>query len=374
MSIAETYRHIKGKQWLVLFTFWTFISAFLSTQTYFTSIKNGLSPNWLEIFLDQLPIWYSWGLVTPLILYIVNKYPINTLKPWRAFTAYLFFGAVLLFFLTNVTLIYMFLTHGYINLSNTNYAEYSPYFFSRVTNDALIYIFAITMIISFRAYGLRKKNELDMALVQLKNDQLQSQLTKAQLQALKLQLNPHFLFNTLHTISSLTLIGESKTSANVTIRLGDFLRRTLDFEEHQLVPLSKEIDFFDLYLAIESVRFKDRLVIEKDIPESCQGFMVPNLILQPLVENAVKHGIAKLKSARLIRLSVTKRDSDMEIQLYNDGSSFQPSAVRGIGLENVKSRLERLYNDNFTFELQDADHGNGVMALIIIPIDPLTDV
>jgi two-component system, LytTR family, sensor kinase len=279
------------------------------------------------------------------------------------------FGIGLLMVLTNLTLVYMFLTHGYIDLSNTSYEEYSPYFFSRVANDGLIYIFVLSIIISVRSYSLRKKNELDMALIQIKNDQLKNQLTQSQLQALKLQLNPHFLFNTLHTISSLTLVGENKISANVAIRLGDFLRRTLDFEEHQLVNLSKELEFFDLYLDIESVRFKDRLKIKKNVSIECMPLKVPNLILQPLVENAVKHGIAKSKIASLIQLDIVKWENTMSIKLYNDGPLLSETTNYGIGTKNVRSRLEKLYGDNFTFEMMDDESSKGINCFLIIPID-----
>ncbi len=274
----------------------------------------------------------------------------------------------ILFVITNVSLIYMFLTHGYIDLTNTNYSEYSPYFYSRIANDALIYVFVLTLIVGSRTYGLRKKNELDLALLQIKNDQLQNQLTQAQLQALKLQLNPHFLFNTLHTISSLTLIGDHKTSANVATRLGDFLRRTLDYEEHQLVSLSRELEFFNLYLEIESVRFGDRLEVFRDVDEECLTFKVPNLILQPLVENAVKHGIAKSRQARLINLKISKKDDHLKILLYNDGPLLSEASGTGIGLKNVRKRLEKLYPENFTFQIENDKSQKGVNSLLLLPL------
>ncbi|OEK00830.1 hypothetical protein BFP97_04590 [Roseivirga sp. 4D4] len=347
--------------------FWTFVAVFLSTQLYFNGVKNGVTTTWWFVFKGQIPIWYFWAIVTPLILHMVNKYPISVNDFLKPLLAYVFFGLGLLFIMTNITLIYMFMTHGYIDLRNTNIQEYSPYFFSRISNDTLIYLFVLAIIISVRAYGIRKKNELDLALAQLKNDQLQNELTQAQLQALKLQLNPHFLFNTLHTISSLTLIGQNESSANVTTRLGDFLRRTLDFEEHQLVSLAKELEFFDLYLEIESVRFQDRLVIEKDVQSDCLALNVPNLLLQPLVENAVKHGIAKSKSASLIKLSISMSDDRLSIQLYNDGPSYDHESEKGIGLQNIKNRLDRLYGNDYRFQIESDTSGKGVMTILDLP-------
>lgn len=367
MKLIATYSAIKKTQWIALFICWTFVAVFISTQLHFNGIKNGIDSRWFQVFTGQLPIWYFWALSTPVLLYIVNRYPLKVNQFWKQLLIYTGFGLVFLLVTTNLTLVYMFLTYGYIDLSQTNLTEYSPYFFSRLANDALIYVFTQAIILTVHSYRLRKQNELEMALMQLKNDQLNAQLTQAQLQALKLQLSPHFLFNTLHTISSLTLIGDHKTSANVTTRLGDFLRITLDYEEQQLVSLQKELEFFNLYLDIESVRFKDRLTIQKEIDQELLGLKVPNLILQPMVENAMKHGIAKSKDARLIRLEISQNDDFLHISLYNDGPLLRESH-KGIGLQNIKNRLHKLYGDRFSFSLENAASGKGVNSLLSIPL------
>ncbi len=369
MTPADTYRRIRKKQWLALFSFWTFIAAFISTQLHFNGIKNGVDSSWLIVFRDQLPIWYFWALSTPFLLYLVNRFPLRLEALWKSLLAYLLFGLAFLLVTTNLTLVYMFMTHGYIDLSQTSYAEYSPYFYSRVANDALIYVFTLGVIITVQSYGLRKQQELDMTLMQLKNDRLSNQLTQAQLQALKLQLNPHFLFNTLHTISSLTLIGDGKASAKVTTRLGDFLRRTLDYEEQQLVPLAKELEFFDLYLDIESIRFKDRLTIKKQIDHDLLTVKVPNLILQPLVENAVKHGIAKNKGPGMICLKIYQSENRLMINIYNDGPVLAGQVSTGIGVSNTTERLQKLYGDAFDFSLHNDDKGKGVNSYLSIPVN-----
>jgi sensor histidine kinase YesM len=368
LRLIRTYAQIRGKQWLALFIFWTFVAVFISTQLHFNGIKNGIDSRWLKVFTDQLPIWFFWALSTPFMLYTVNRYPLKTDDFVRPLLVYLGFGMVFLFVSTNLTLVYMFMTHGYLDLASASIAEYSPYFFSRMANDALIYVFTLAIISTIHAYSVRKQHELDMALIQLKNDQLKSQLTQAQLQALKLQLNPHFLFNTLHTISSLTLIGEGKTSATVTTRLGDFLRRTLDYEEQQLVSIAKELEFFHLYLDIESVRFKDRLRVEQHIDDELLPLKVPNLLLQPLVENAVKHGIAKSKSAGTISLRITRETDRILINLYNDGPAVHKTSSSGIGLENIRQRLERLYANDFSLSVENDSSGKGVNSTLSIPI------
>ncbi len=279
---------------------------------------------------------------------------------------YLAFGTFLLFALSNLTLVYMFSVYGYIDLSATNFEEYSPYFFSRFANDLLIFIFIVSITVIIRSYTLRKSNELSLALMKLKNDQLKNQLTQSQLQALKLQLNPHFLFNTLNTISSLTLVGEKDNSIEVTTKLGDFLRRTLDYEDHQLVTLNKELEFFDLYLDIESSRFKD-LKLERTIDPSILSEQVPNLILQPLIENAIKYGIAKSKQARLIELKIKELDGMIKINLFNEGPKLADTQ-KGTGLSNVENRLQKLYPDKYFFEMKNDDQRKGVTSTIHIPV------
>lgn len=369
-SLLTTYQQLTLKQWLILLGFWLFLAIIISNQVYFTSIKNGLDPNWSIIFNDQLPIWFLWMLTSPAIIYIVNKFPFEMTDWIKSLAVYLLSGIVLLFFLSNVTLVYMFTIHGYINLSNTSFEEYLPYFISRFTNDFLIYALVLMIIVIARNYSVRKNNQLNIALMKLKNNQLKSQLTQAQLQALKLQLNPHFLFNTLNTITSLTLIGENVVSINMTSKLGDFLRRTLDFEEHQLVSLAKELEFFDLYLEIESVRFKDRLTLKRDVDPTCLKFKVPNLILQPLIENAVKYGIAKSKDAGLIELKISQTDEFIKVELFNEGP-FMPEEdklIKGIGLTNIETRLEKLYEKNHFFEVKNDTLRKGVLSILKLPV------
>ncbi len=368
MNLFQTYKNVKAKHWGILWVFWTFMAAMVSSQLYFNSIKNGLEPSWINLFVVQIPISYLWLISSPAILHIVNRYPFD-LKKWiRSVAIYIAYGVFILLFLSNLTLFYMFSIYGYIDLTNTTFVQYSPYFFSRLTNDFLIYIFMIVVIVMIRLYTIRKSNELNFALMRLKNDQLKNQLTQSQLQALKLQLNPHFLFNTLNTISSLTLVGEKNSSINVTTKLGDFLRRTLDYEDHQLVSLAKELEFFDLYLDIESIRFKD-LKLEREIDQASLERMVPNLILQPLIENAIKYGIAKSKNARLIELKIQELDGMIKINLFNEGPPLDNQSISvGTGLKNVENRLKKMYPKNYLFELENDPTRDGVTSTLHIPV------
>ena len=369
MSLIKTYSSISLKQWTFLCCFWTFFAVIISGQLYSNSLKNGFDPSWVNLFMVQLPIWYLWMFASPLMLYMVNKYPLIQEK-WisRAFR-YFLFGIALVLVLSNLTLIYMFSVYGYLDLSTATFLEYVPYLFSRFTNDFLIFVLVQLALIVVHSYSMHKNNQLNLALERLKNNQLKSQLTQAQLQALKLQLNPHFLFNTLNTISSLTLIGEKTTSVNVTSKLGDFLRRTLDFEEYQLVSVEKELEFFDLYMDIEKSRFKDRIELIKIIDADCLSLRIPNLILQPVIENAIKYGIAKSSEASLIKLEIFANNSRIYISLFNEGPFLKDENIEeGTGISNVRSRLSKLYGEDFLFNIQNHSTLEGVITKIEMPL------
>ncbi|MCO6490618.1 MAG: histidine kinase [Phaeodactylibacter sp.] len=205
---------------------------------------------------------------------------------------------------------------------------------------------------------------------QLELAQLEGQLSSAQLNALRLQLQPHFLFNTLNTISSLMEF-DKKRAQKVVSQLGNLLRFVLSQDKRNLAPLREEIEFIRNYLNIEEARFPDRLTIEYKIDEQALEAQVPTLILQPLVENAVKHGFANRTGPGKITLACQKIDGgQVMITVKDDGrGSSRPAeelAASGIGLKNVRERLKLTYRENYIFSVQSRE-GQGFEATIIIP-------
>ncbi|MBM3736781.1 MAG: histidine kinase [Acidobacteria bacterium] len=195
--------------------------------------------------------------------------------------------------------------------------------------------------------------------------QLQTQLVQAQLQALRMRLDPHFLFNALHSISE--LVHEDPEAAERMIaRLSDLLRRSIDNAGSQEVPLREELDFLDLYLEIEKTRFDDRLVVERNIAPDTETAMVPNLILQPLVENAIRHGIGKKLSGGKITISSGRENGEMWLSVADNGAGFAGSAPQheGVGLSATRGRLERLYGSEQRMELKAREPGAEVRIVI----------
>ena len=199
---------------------------------------------------------------------------------------------------------------------------------------------------------------------------LSTELVQARLQALRMQINPHFLFNTLNTISA--LIRENPDAADrMIVRLSELLRRTLDRGDVQEVPLREELDFLRGYLEIEQMRFPDRLTVTFDIEPKANELLVPHLILQPLVENALRHGIMPREEAGRIEISARVAEGQhLELKVRDNGNGLSPANGtpdrEGIGLKNVRSRLTQLYGGAQEFELGNAT-GGGVEARIRIP-------
>jgi LytS/YehU family sensor histidine kinase len=198
--------------------------------------------------------------------------------------------------------------------------------------------------------------------------ELESELAKAELRALQVQLQPHFLFNTLHAIGVL-MHTEPETAHRMLAQLSDLLRGSLDELARPEIPLRQELSFVEKYLEIQRIRFRDRLDVRYRISPEARNALVPNLILQPLVENAIEHGIAPFGEAGVIEIRADRKDASLEVTVHNNG---RPMTVpgsgfgNGIGLTNTRRRLERLYGPEHRLELRNTA-GGGVEAIFVVP-------
>jgi two-component system LytT family sensor kinase len=207
---------------------------------------------------------------------------------------------------------------------------------------------------------------------ELTTAQLQTQLAEAQLEALQRQLHPHFLFNTLNTISAL-MHRDVNAADEMLVQLSDLLRLTLDRIGTQQVPLKDEIDFLRKYLEIEQTRFGDRLEVHIDVDSEVLDAPVPNLILQPLVENAIRHGIGPRIGPGRVDVKARQVGGGLMLTVRDNGVGVPPAKLNafhsGVGLSNTRSRLENLYGDRHRFEFQTPP-GGGLLVTIVIPLGP----
>lgn len=200
--------------------------------------------------------------------------------------------------------------------------------------------------------------------------QAQAAAHEARLRALRYQLNPHFLFNTLNSVSTLVVEERNREAADMIARLSDFLRFALEDSATPVVPLAEEIEFARRYLDIEQIRFGERLEIEFDVPDELLTATVPVLILQPLIENAVRHAVSPREAGGRIRVEARRRQGTLLLSVTDNGPglcSVQDSSARGIGLANTRERLRHLYGEERRLELSEAE-GGGLRVAIEIPL------
>jgi LytS/YehU family sensor histidine kinase len=237
---------------------------------------------------------------------------------------------------------------------------------SGVLSSIVLYatILAISYVLDARARLARQQTE---------TARLNELLTKAQLDALRHQIEPHFLFNTLNSIAGLVRENRNDDAVNMIAGLSDFLRRVLENSgqsgSSQQVPLAEELEFAQRYLDIQKVRFADRLSLSVNVPADLLNARVPSLILQPMVENAIKHGIAKRAQGGEVRIAAARSNGRLTLSVYNDGPGLTPpggSSAPGIGIANTRARLTSLYGSDFDLSLRNLPPA-GVEAFLSVP-------
>ena len=230
--------------------------------------------------------------------------------------------------------------------------QFHKYVFSEAEADIQIYLLIAVIGYVVAYYSALRAQELHAA-------ELETNLIRTKLQVLKTQLQPHFLFNTLHSVAALVR-NDPRAAEKMICSLGDLLRLTLAAEDVPKVTLRRELEFLQMYLDIQKVRFQDRLVTEIEVDDAAMECFVPYLLLQPLVENAIKHGVARMRGAGKIGINIRRDSSDLSIAVVNDNSSTTPAPNEqrlGIGLENIRGRLSMLYGSQGVLVTQELPAG-----------------
>lgn len=233
------------------------------------------------------------------------------------------------------------------------------------TDELVVYLVILMAGFARSYYFQQKAQQKEAERLEQRTETLEGQLTEARLEALRMQLNPHFLFNTLHAVS--TLVDRDPAGVRRMIaRLSELLRHVLDEEAPQEVPLSQELEFLDDYFEIQSVRFQGRLDTEVDVPSELHDAQVPNLILQPVVENAIKHGASQVRGVGRIEVHGRREDDVLVLSVRDNGPGLPEAQEDGLGLRNVRARLQGLYGDDQSVRLDTAE-GGGTRAILKLP-------
>ncbi len=341
---------------------WTLIGLFFVSPIIAQALATQDPIPWilvLSTFLD----WYIWGLLFPLIWWVSERFPLERRKLPSRIPIHLACGLIvsLIFVLLMLVKTSLLAGLGSGEVSFSNLHGFSGYLLGGIELFLLPY-FAIVAFLHAVSYYNKYRER------QLKTTRLEAQLALAHLDMLKMQLQPHFLFNTLNAISALMHRDVDAADRMISL-LSDLLRFSLEKDDRHQVPLRSELEFLNRYLAIEKIRFRDRLTIDLDVDDECMAAQVPRLILQPLVENSIKHGIAMRSAAGRIGIRGQRRADRLEIQISDDGPGLTGAAIQeGIGLANTRARLEQIYGDDHRFELRNAE-SVGVVAVLEIPFE-----
>ena len=353
----------RGRRLAIIWGLWTLIGIVFTLQMYFTSYRSERPALLVDSLYLQMVWAYLWALATPLVLLAANKLPLERNNWIRNSLIHLPISIILSGIVTAIGHIMVWL---YLGLPLGR-----PFSFERMGRFVLANFsegIGIYMLIALTSYAFNYYLRYHEG--QVRTLQLEAQLSKAQLEALKMQLHPHFLFNTLHSISAL-LTQDTEAARRMITRLGDFLRLTLENSGSEEVTLQQEMEFLTCYLAIERIRFQDRLLTRIDVDDDTLNAKVPNLILQPIVENAIRHGIASRSTPGLIEIEAKHLNGLVRIQVRDNGPGLSEHRIsenlfnRGLGLANTGQRLERLYGSRHLFDLRNNPNGGFVVTMEI---------
>ncbi|MEL6559458.1 MAG: histidine kinase [Bacteroidota bacterium] len=302
-----------------------------------------------------------WILLIPLIIKLSNQFPYSRTNVPNILKHVL--ASIVLSMIVNAcswllidSVLYLFDSEFSSSYFRRYFNNFTLYFFDIDYMGVVIYWLVLIYLSSIEYYKKYRSETL-------RRSEAEKLITKAELQALKMQVQPHFLFNTLHSISS--LVDENTEEAQEVIgRLGELLRYSLDYGKTDFVTLSTELKFIDNYLAIEKVRFKNRLNVSSEIEKQCENAQIPGFILQPLIENTIKHGLAKTNRKCHVRIIANRVENRLNLEIIDDGNGSE-SIVKGIGLQNIESRLSNYYENDFHFSYQyESPHGFKVTIMI----------
>ena len=358
--------------WKVVLTLWAIYGVITSLQQDVGAAAYGRhQPLWFG-FAQMMPQAALWALLTPFILWWGNRYPPRG-PGWP--------GRVLIHLATSLFIVACLDTTFEVYFPTiatwakvpaasdptpliTRSLRILAYWF---VFDSMIY-WVVLFIGSMRDAGARAQARA------MRESQLETQLAQAELQALKMQLHPHFLFNALHTVGTLVRTGRSALAVQVVGRLGDLLRRMLDGAATQEVALREELEFARNYLDVEQARFSDRLRVTWTVEPGALDAAVPHLVLQPLLENAIRHGISAATASGILIVGARCTNGTLHLTVRDDGPGLADDPGRntgngGVGLANTRLRLARLYGERAGLEVLNAEDG-GVTSHVFLPFRP----
>jgi two-component system LytT family sensor kinase len=355
-------------RWRWVSAIWLAGALFDASQNVFIMHAEGRHHPWLPLFGTELVSWLPWILATPFLIRLARRYPLVRRLSMRAVGVHLAAFALVsgLTWTWSTVLVMLFNPWGnrkwptFVNTWTTSLTY-------QVLTFAIVYalILAVTYVIDSQESIARQITE---------TARLNEELSKSQLAALRRQIEPHFMYNALNSITGLVRDGSHDAAVRMLVGLSEFLRRSSQDSQRSQVSLQEEVEYLQRYVEIQQVRFGERLQVMIDIPEALRTIPVPSLLLQPLVENGIKHGIGQRVAGGTVRVSATRQDGCLCLTVYNDGPSLPvdwESTTSGVGLANLRTRLNILYGSVAGLQLRSVDP-TGVEVVVMLPVRAAT--
>jgi len=349
-------------RWAKIWLLWTLFGLITAVQTHYRAELNNYPFSWWQAIAAEVSFAWIWAALTPLVLWLASRYPVHRPHWWRNLGFHLIAALVL----------------GIASKAIWNSTVFPELFPNKQIGslEDSLRMALLSLDYGVLQYGIVLLSQLAGDYFRraerdrLRASQLETALARAQLQALKMQLHPHFLFNTLNTISEL-VHSDPRTAERMVIRLSDFLRLTLEHMGVPEVPLMIEVDFLKRYLEIEQMRFEERLQVSWDLqPASLHG-RVPNLILQPIVENALKHGLSRISGTGKLDIRATSGGGRLLMKVRDNGPGVPETAPiqvkEGVGIGNTRRRLAQVYGNDHILSFSNLA-GGGFEVTIEVPL------
>jgi hypothetical protein len=318
---------------------------------------------WLPLFTIELVSWLPWVLATPLVIRLARRYPIARGVSIRTVAVHLTTFVTIATVTETWSAMLQVLFNPWGNKKWPTFMDtWATSFLWQILTFLIVYalILTVTYMVDAKESMVRQMTE---------TARLNEELSKAQLAALHRQIEPHFIYNTLNSIAGLVRDQRSDAAVGMIVGLSEFLRRSSEDSHRSQVALQEEVEYLQRYIDIQKVRFGERLQVGLEIPPELLRAQVPNLLLQPLVENAIKHGISKRVAGGTVRVAGACHNGNLCLSVYNDGPSLPTdweATPTGVGIANLRTRLQILHGNGSELQLRRANPG-GVEVLVTLP-------
>jgi signal transduction histidine kinase len=354
---------VRSTRWGWITAIWLAGGLFDASQTLLVMRAEGRHPPWVLLFAFELVSWLPWVLATPFVIFLARRYPIVRGTSVRTVAVHLVaFAAV-----SAIAEVWSATLQLLLNpWGNKTWPTFAHTWTTTLVFQVLLFVIAYALILTV-TYAVDARES--MARQMTEAARLNEELSKAQLAALRRQLEPHFMYNALNSIAGLVRDERNDAAVSMIVGLSEFLRRASEDSHRSQVSLQEEVEYLQRYLDIQKVRFGERLQVNVDIPPDLLRAQVPNLLLQPLVENAIKHGISKRVAGGTVRVAGACHNGSLRLSVFNDGASLPSNweaTQTGVGIANLRTRLRILHGNESELQLRCADP-TGVEVLVTLP-------